>query len=190
MEMNKTPTSIMVVSILGIIYSAYILLATPCGIFLTFHPITPNPVMDEIRNDMAYLIFMLCSSIVQVGMGALLLASSIGSLKLKPWARTGMNTYAVIKALFTLAGTVFSLVYVMPRMSAALAAMPPGPGVSAAALVGTLAIIGAIFGLLLGWGISAVILVVFNRRIAIDAFHGIFPPEPSSIPLDYPPPTV
>jgi hypothetical protein len=190
--MSKTPTSVMVVSILGIIYGIYILLATPCGIFMIIHPIMPNPMLETLTKDATYITFVLCTSIIQVCMGVLLLAASIGSLKLKPWARTGMNTYAVIKALFSLVGTVISLVFVLPRMTTAMAATPPGPAgpfaVSFAPLVGTFAIVGAILGLLLGWAVSTVILITFNRRIAVDAFHGIFPVEPTNFPVQFPPP--
>ena len=186
--MGEAPTSLKVVAILGIIWSALILLATPCSMFLMFHPLTPNPIMDQLRRDSTYMAFALGSSALNCCLGVLLLASSIGCLKVKPWARMGMNAYAVAYAVTGLLGTVFNLIYVMPKMREAIAAAAGGPGAMSPELFNMSQIIGAILGILFMAGIVLTILIIVNRKIAVDAFNGIFPADPTNFPVDFPPP--
>ena len=179
--MHNPPTSVMVVSILGIIYGAVIVLGAPCGIFLTFHPLTPNPAADALAKDSGYVITVVISSAINFCLGLLLLASSIGSLKLKPWARLGMNVYAVVYVITNFVGTIVAFVFVMPKMADAMANMPP----AAAQAAKIVALIGGVFGFLIALAIALIILVTFNRRIARDAFQGIFPADPTNFPVDY-----
>jgi hypothetical protein len=176
--MAKGPTSVKVVSILGIILSSMGLLATPCGIFMLVHPITSNPVADALIRDRGYLTITFVSSGVSLCTGLLLLASSIGSLKLRPWGRVGMNVYAVLHILTGVAGAIVSLVYVLPLTRAAMA----DSGIPEAKTAMVIGVVSLVVGLLLALGVSTVILIVFNRRAAVDAFQGILPEEAGNYP--------
>jgi hypothetical protein len=182
MEMRRVPTSVMVVSILGILYSAMALLGVPCGILLFYLPLMPNTGLEALRQDGGYMAMTMISGAINFVLGGLLLASSIGSLKLRPWARMGMNVYGVVHICSTIAGSVISLVYVMPRVMAVVG-KAGGPGMVGGQIGG---MVGAAFGMLLGIGVGVVILVVFNRRVAVDALKGIFPVEPGNFPVEFP----
>jgi hypothetical protein len=184
MEMKKVPTSVMVVSILGIIYGGMMVVCVPVNIVLMVTPLMPNPVLDVLRHDQTYVTLYLVTSAIGFVMGLMLLASSIGSLKLKPWARVGMNVYAVAHVLTTMMGTAITIMYVLPRTKEALA---NGPGGEAAMKVGVIGgAVGAVLGVLFAMAVAVVILVVFNRRAAVDAFKGIFPEEEATLPGEYP----
>ena len=182
------PTSLKVLGILGIILSALYLVCTPWGIFQIYFPIAHSPVTDQLNQDRLYVGFALVSGVFSFFLGILLLASSIGCLKAKPWARTGMNTYAVTYTLITIVGTIFNYVYLLPKMKEAMAAA--GPTTLPPATFEILQIIGAIVGLLIAATIVTTILIIVNRKIAVDAFHGIFPADPTNFSVDstLPPP--
>ena len=178
--MRKVPTSVMVVSILGIIYGGLMVLCVPVNILLMVTPLFPSPVLDALRQDQTYVTVYLVNSAIGFCLGMLLLVSSIGSLKIKPWARLGMNVYAVALIVMTLVGTVITLEYVLPITKKAMEGTP------AAGLGIVSGIVGAVLGLLFALAVAAVILVVFNRRVAVDAFRGIFPEEAATLPGEYP----
>jgi uncharacterized membrane protein len=176
----KTPTSIMVISILRIIYGGLGILFTPCSAFLTFHPLMPSPMLDALHRDSAYMTIYFITLFVHFSLAVVLTASSIASLKLKPWGRAGMIVYAWSLVVMTAFNTVLTVAWVLPRMEAAAAGTPAAP------LMKMSGMIGAAFGIVLGVGLAAVILYFFNRRIAIDAFNGIFPVPPSDFPVEHP----
>jgi hypothetical protein len=89
-----------------------------------------------------------------------------------------MNVFAVAYVLMTFVGTAFTVAYVLPRTKAALEAQ--GAAAAGAGMVGT--VVGVVLGLMFALGVAAVILVVFNRKAAVDAFKGIAQPEPGNYP--------
>ncbi len=174
--MAKAPTSVMVVSILGIIYGGLMLLCLPVNIIMMITPLMPNPVLDALRHDQTYVAIYLATNAISLFLGVLLLASAIGSLKLKAWGRTGMNMYAVAHIVMAVVGTVVNVVWVFPATKKAMEGNPAGE----MGLISGIA--GAVLGLLFALAVAAVILIVFNRRVAVDAFKGIFPQEAEEFP--------
>jgi hypothetical protein len=183
MDMGRSPKSVVVVSILGIIFSAFGILGTPCGIYLTFHPLSANQAAEALAKDQNYITFLLSSGAARFLLSLLLLVCSIGGLKLKRWARTGMNVYAVLYMLLALAGMVVSIVYVLPKT---LEAVQTAPGMTPemARMAGIIGIISGAVGLLFVLGVAVTILVVFNRKVAVDAFNGILPADGTGFPVD------
>jgi hypothetical protein len=182
--MPRVPTSIKVVSILGIILAGLMLLMMPCSVFLQFRPLTPNPMLDALNDSTTYVVYYLASVFISLIMFLLLLAGSIASLKLKPFGRKAMLAYAWMQIAVVVVNTILSFVVMLPIMEEAVASDPRTAAM--ASLVKVSAIAGAIFSLVFYGGISAVILYFFNRKIAVDAFNGIFPPDPTNFPVVFP----
>lgn len=180
--MPHVPIGVKVVSILGIIYAGLWLLMMPCSTFLQFHPLTPSAATDALNQDRVYVANYVVSALLWTGMMVLLLVASIASLRLKPYARKTMLVFAWAHIVCALLSVVVSLAIVLPRIERAFASDPRLAPV--AGMTETLGIAGAVLSALFYAAISAVILYFFTRPIAIDAFHGIFPVEPTNFPVD------
>ncbi len=171
--MQRVPTSVTVISILGLLFTAYgvfglLTLAAVFGTGTGFG--MPNPVLDKLRDDSTYLTFTGIELAVSLLLMIVLVAGSVGGLKLKPWARPTMLIYAVATIVNGLAGVVFNLVYVMPLMSSVT-----GPGnAPLGAVVGVSSVCSGLFGMIY----PACVLYFYTRPNVVDAFRGIFPPEP------------
>jgi hypothetical protein len=189
--MGPVPTSIKVVSILGIIYAGLGLLASPCSVFMVMHPLVPNPAIDALNRDQVYMGNLLVSVGIGVVLAVILLYGSIASLKLKPAGRLAMIIYSYLFIATTLINAVLTIAWVMPHAKATLEADPAIPAAAATgAEVGGFG--GVIFSIVFCAAISGVILYFFNRPIAKDAFKGIFPAAPTHFPVEFPsdnPPT-
>jgi len=175
----KTPASIMVVSILGIIYAAFILLALPINLLLLFHPLRPDPIMDQLHADTGYMAVTATSYVITFCLSVLLLAGSIGSLKLKRWGRTGMNVFACGHIAVTVVGTLVAIFYTGPKVVAASESSPLAPAMK------WIATFGPVCGAFFSFAIAGVILFFFNRKLAVDAFNGIFPAKGTDFPVEF-----
>lgn len=183
--MKRVPPPIMVLSILGIIFSLFGFCADSWVIFNTFVPFgPPNPAMDAVRNDNLYLVWTLAATVVSLLLAFLLLASSIGSLRLYRWARFGMMAYAVLSLLVMLVNGVFTAAYVLPRMSEAVTETNP----DTKTIILATTISSLLLGFLLALVWAVLVFIFFNRKSAVDAFHGIFPPEVPPEPVPVGPP--
>lgn len=177
--MNKAPTSVVVLSIIGIIFSVLGILGLAWTAVVMFGHILPdNPMIDAVNHDTLYLTVTGILGTIGVGFTILLFAASIASLKLVPWARRAMIVYAWYTIVVGILGTIFNIVYVMPKMQAA---MPPG---MAAGAIGGM--IGGVCGGLLGLIFPICVLYFYSRPHVIDAFNGIFPVSPTNFPVIYP----
>jgi len=181
------PTSIKVVSILGIILSGLTLLAMPCGMYFTFHPLQPNPAMDDMLREPSYVGFFIGSTVVRIILSVMLLVGSISSLKLKPVGRTLMISYSWALIGYGILSSILSYTIVFPRM---IAALQNDPHMVPAAITGAKigGIVGGLIGIAFYGAIAGVILFFFNRPVAKDAFKGIFPATPTNFPVDVNPP--
>jgi hypothetical protein len=178
--MPKPPSSVSFVSNLGVVLAGLTLVGVPRSLYRQFYSPTPIPGADIWRQDSAYMTYLLVGGAVYFLMAVLLLASSLGSLKLKPWARTGMITYAWISIFTTVAWTIISFVYSLPRLNAVLAAQGRS-GDGGAKTIG-LFYVFVVGLLLLGLAFATMILIVFNRQVAVNAFRGVFPPGSQGLP--------
>jgi hypothetical protein len=111
------PTSVTVLAIIGIIFGGLGVLCKPLGVVALFIPQPgPNPVLDMQRSMMVWNV---ANAMVGTLVSVLLLASAIGSLSLKPWARKGMLAYAGLALVLTVVGGVVTMVWIMPKMQEA-----------------------------------------------------------------------
>lgn len=111
------PTVVTVLAIFGIIFGIFGLLIKTCGVAVMFIPQMANVPGMEFQKDM--LAWNVANTAIGLAISTLLLAGSIGSLSLKPWARRAMLIYAALAVLMTLANLVVGLVWVVPKIQAA-----------------------------------------------------------------------
>ena len=185
--MKRVPTSVMVISIIGIILSAFSFMGLCfnfASLFIEFGG--PNPVLDALKDDKLIMASSIAGLVVGIPLSILLLVASIGSIKLSPWARKGMITYAWCDIARLCVGILFMLLYSYPKMYEAIqnaGALPPGVREG---------MIGGMFGGICGALIAPIypifILIYYKKQHVIDAFNGIFPAAPTPFPVDYPNP--
>lgn len=114
------PTSVTVLAIIGIVFGGLFLLCKPFGLLPLFMPKfgPPNPAMDVLRTDAILRYLTIAGVIVGVPVSILLLASSIGCLSLKPWARKGMLAYAAAAIVLSVLTFAAQVLWVIPKMQA------------------------------------------------------------------------
>jgi hypothetical protein len=181
--MSKTPASVKVISILGIIWGAIGILGLVGSLVLIFvHIGPPNPMLDALNKDPFYIAFSLVVEMIGIFKALLLIGSSVGSLSLKPWARPGMLVYAWVAIVQVVVGAIINMAYVFPKMMAAIPASTP-PALRASMQAGMIAgACGAIISIIF----PICILYFFTRLHVINAFKGIFPADPTDFPVLYP----
>ena len=166
---NPRPTSVTVLAGIGIVLGSLGILCKAAGAMmqLMIKLPQPNPVMDVFRNDPAIRMFTIGATVTGTLLSILLLISSLGSLTLKPWARTGIIAYASLAVVMTFLGQAVGYFLVGPAVESAMRGsglpQPPGmawmgPGVSLA------------IGLVLGLWYPTLILFYFTRPRAKEAF--------------------
>lgn len=107
------PASVTALAIAGIVIGGLMLLCKPLSIAMQFMPQQqPNPAVEMQKEMMGWNLF---SAGLGTLISALLLASAIGALMLKPWARKGMLAYAAIAVVMNVVGLVVSVVWVVPK---------------------------------------------------------------------------
>ena len=127
------PTSVNVLAGLGILFGALMVLCKPAGLamqlFVTI-PGPPNPMIDLFRNDPTLRAFALASGLTGTLISLLLLISSLGSLALKQWGRTGMLGFAALAVLATIVEQGVAAAVVGPEVERAMrqsgVQQPPG----------------------------------------------------------------
>jgi hypothetical protein len=171
--MRRGPTSVKVLSILGILFSAFgVLGILTAGVMLVASGFLPDEMTQpEIDNDLGYLIGSWILLAISLPLTLLLFFASVGSLSLKPWARRGMLIYAVITILQGVAYFLFTFFYVLPLM---LSVLPPNDpnriGVVGGVVIG-------VFGTIIGMVYPIFVICYFTRPHVVDAFRGVFPPS-------------
>lgn len=128
------PASVNVIAGIGILLGTLFVLCKPAGLLvqLLVRLPQPNPVMDLMRNDPTLRAFAIFSGVTGTLLSLLLLMSSLGSLALKPWARTGMFGYAALALLMTIVEQVMGIYVVGPEVERAMrqSGMPQPPGIA------------------------------------------------------------
>ncbi|HVS73497.1 MAG TPA: hypothetical protein VHQ47_19900 [Phycisphaerae bacterium] len=177
--MPRVPTSIKVLSIIGIVLSALGFCGSVWSVFNTFVPIgPPNPALEDLNHQTPYILYIIAGAVVSLLFNLLLLASSIGSLRLYRWARYGMMAYAILALLELFTNGIINLIFVLPQTEHAF-----DQGNPQMATTFKLFTIGAfVIALLLALVWLLLVFIFFNRKIARDAFNGVFPPEPPPAP--------
>jgi hypothetical protein len=178
--MNQRPVSITVLSIIGLVLGGLGLLGTCWSFVATFANLNRgNPMTEALLASTFYKAYVGVAGCFGLCVTALLIASCIGSLKLMPWARMGMNLYAVLSIFQALVGAVITFIWIIPLM---LESMPAGTPPE----VRTGMRIGAYFSpcFMLAMLVYPIcVLIFFNRRVAANAFRGIIQPSPTDFPI-------
>jgi hypothetical protein len=168
------PTSVTVLAIIGIVFGALGVLCTPFGLLPYFVDFgQPNPVVDGIKANKLAFFWTMGSSILGILLAVILLAGSIGSLKLAAWARSVMLAYGAMAIVLTLAGAVINFTTIMPIMNESFKDMPGGGGFAAMG-----GMIGAVVGTLLFLIYPICVLIFFNSERVKHAFAN---PPPAAI---------
>lgn len=164
------PTAVNVVAGLGLFLGAVFVLCKPANLMIQmlFKLPQPNPILDAFRNDPTLRAFAFFSTLTGTLISLLLLLSSMGSLALKPWGRTGMFAYAGLALAMTLAEHLAVTYVVGPEIERVMrqSGMPHPPGV--AWMSGW---VGVTIGLLLKLWFPALILYSFTRPHVKAAFQ-------------------
>ena len=165
------PTAVTVLAIFGIIFGALGVLCKPFGLAAMFIPQAgPNPMVDMQRDMVAWNV---ANTAVGLAISVLLLAGSIGSLSLKPWAVPAMRTYAVLAVLMTVVNLVVTLIWVMPKMQQAQQQMmqqQPGAPPQMAAIMQTAGWVGAVVGAVMALIYPALLWYFYGRPDVKAAF--------------------
>ena len=168
------PTSVTTLAAIGIVIGSLMILCKPAGLFiqLAMPMPQPNPMVDVFRNDPTLRFFTLANGITGTLINVLLLMSSLGSLALKPWGRTGMLGYAALAVLLTAVNQVVGALIVGPEVERIMrqsgTPMPPGM----AFMEGWVGVV--ISSILLLW-YPVLILIFFTRPRAKRAFEAGLP---------------
>ena len=169
------PTSVTTLAVIGIILGGFGVLCKPFSLAMFVVPMPgPNPVVDAFKNDSFLRLWMIINTGVGWIMSLLLLMSSIGSLRLKDWGRTGLLGYAALAAVMTVVTQVVGVVAVGPALEQAVrqaSGQQAPPGMMNLGPAASLAI-----GITLGLWFPVLILWYFTRPRVKEAFaHGLPP---------------
>ena len=174
----RRPTILTVAAIIGIVWSALVLLCTPISLIPMFVDLgQPNPAIDALKENRAVFGWTIVSTILSFALGILLLASSIGALMLKRWSRRGMIIYGAASIVLAIAGAVVNFTWVLPKMQQVQQ--------DQAAAIGGM--IGTVVGMLIGLALPVFMLIAFTRPQVKQALEGdtaatMYPPPPQSTP--------
>jgi hypothetical protein len=161
---EQRPTSVTVFGILNIIFGSLGILCTPFALMVLFvtpppgQGQNPNPAI-ELMKDPGYRTITVVMSGLGIVASAVLLASGIGLLRLRPWGRALAIGYAFYALAAALVNMVVSYVYLIAPMMEA-AQKNNNPQSTGAAVGGT---IGGLIGSV-GSLIYPVLLLVFMTR--------------------------
>ncbi len=162
--MQNRPASINVFGILNIVFAlwgAVGLLASAVLLFAS--PDFNNPVIKIMHENPVYATWVKISFLLGVPSCAVLAASGIGLLLLKPWARVLSIIYAVYAIVLGILGTVVNAIFLLLPMlhQAQEQSGPAAAGAIGGAIGGTL---GGCLGV-----IYPVLLLIFMTRPKIAA---------------------
>jgi len=160
------PASLIVFGILNILFGVLGLCGTAgsAAMFLVElpqDPAVPNPVLELLKTDATYRLFMQVSLVLGGLTALVLIVAGIGLLLTKGWGRTlsiGYAWYAIVAAIV---GTIVTWTYlIQPTMAAIKDAQGPAAMGAAGGLVGGL--LGGVFSL-----IYPVLLLIFMNRTVL-----------------------
>ncbi|MGA9779738.1 MAG: hypothetical protein ACLPRE_01995 [Limisphaerales bacterium] len=169
----QRPTSVTVFGILNIVFAAFGVFGLIASIALFHLPAdSNNPVIKLIHENPTYAAWLKAGILLGVPSCLVLLATGVGLLCLKSWARILSIAYAVYAIVFGILGMVVNFVFMVLPI-AEQARQQQGPEAAAAvggAIGGT---IGGCFGL-----IYPILLLIFMTRPKVAAaFRLPVPPQ-------------
>jgi hypothetical protein len=168
----KRPASVTVFGILNIVFAGLGLFGLLATIALFSMPAnSDNPVLKIMQDNPGYASWLKISVILGLLSCVALVASGIGLLFLKPWARVLAIAYGIYSIALGILGMVINFVYlVRPMLEQAKAQSGPE---SAGAMGG---VIGGIIGGCIGLIYPILVLVFMTRPNVVAAFRPATPP--------------
>ncbi len=170
--MNR-PTSVTVFGVLNIIFGALGLLSIvfSAAMFFAPQPDMSNPAIRIFSRTPILMLWMKVGVVLGSVTSVAVLASGIGLLQLRPWARTASIIYGVYAIIMGMVGTVINYLFLFgPLMEEAQHSRGP----EAAGAIG--GAIGGVAGGLIGL-IYPVLLLVFMYRPNVVAAFSVDEPQ-------------
>lgn len=181
--LNPRPTVVTVMAVLGIIFGGIGVLCTPFSLVPYFVNLgQPNPVIDAVKENALLLDYMIFATLLSFLVAILLLTCSIGALKLKPWARTGLVWYGIVGCILAILGLIVNVVWFFPILEN----MKGNPNQVKGAQMGGM--IGGVAGAVFGLALPLAMWIVMTRPSIKAAFEGAnapdaTPPVPPTPPM-------
>jgi hypothetical protein len=170
----QRPTSVTVFGILNIVFAAFGFFGVIASamLFTLSGANSSNPVIQLIQDNPSYAAWIKISVVLGILVSIGLLASGIGLLKLKPWARIFSIVYAIYSIVMIIVGTVVNYFFlVQPLLEKAHNEQGPA---AAGAIGGA---IGGMFGGCLGIIYPILLLIFMMRPKVIAAFNPSLPAD-------------
>lgn len=173
----QRPVSVNVFGILNIVFALFGLFSAIGAVgLLSATDSASNPVVRLMLENPTYAAWMKISIPLGLVASAVLLATGIGLLRLKSWARKLSIAYAIYAIVVGIIGTVMSFMFLIRPL---LAEAQQSQGPEAAAAVG--GAIGGILGGCLGLVYPILLIIFMTRPKVVAAFQSAEPPPmPSS----------
>lgn len=171
------PTSVSVLAILGIVFSLISILNQGTGLVLLLAGPARLQGVPELRA------WNVANAVVSLALALVLLYSSIGCWKLRPWARRWIVSYAWVYLVWLVIAAVVSLIWVLPATMAGMPATASPQARLARSVAYTSA--GAALVLL---SVFPVLLILFMSRATTRTAFGettamaVDEPEPPAAP--------
>jgi hypothetical protein len=121
-----------------------------------------DALLDQMKQERIFWFWTLASTAVGLLLSFLLFVSALGARSLMPWARKGMILWAILAIVTSLIGVWMNEKYLYPMMAKTMALPPQALSISRAT--------GACFGIVLGVGWPAIVLVYFSRKTVKQPF--------------------
>ena len=158
------PALVTAVGIIGILFASMGILCSPFALIPYFMELGgPNPVVDHVKQTTWMYVYMIVSLAIGFVMAWVLLAGSIGALRLKPWARPTLMGYAAVSLVLTVVGAVASLAMFLP-----LTNQMDNPAMMGGVIGG---LFGAVFSICFGFALQGGLLYVMTRPEVKRAFE-------------------
>ncbi len=155
----QRPTSVLVFGILNIVFAAFGMFGLIFSIMLFFAPAnSSNPAIKVIHENPAYATFLKLSIPLGFLSSVVLLASGIGLILVKNWARIASIAYAAYAIVWSIIGAAVNYIF-LSRPLLEQASQRTGP--EAAAAIG--GVIGGMVGGCIGL-IYPILLIIFMLR--------------------------
>ncbi len=122
-EPRVRPTGVSIIAVLAILFGIFNFCYTPVGLGQLL--LQSDPIYVSMRNDPVVYYFSMVGGVIGWFLSIVLIVLGTGLWKLKDWARSSMAIYAVLAALWTIAGGTLNMIYIAPKtMEIAMAAQP------------------------------------------------------------------
>jgi hypothetical protein len=155
----RRPTSVLVFGILNMVFAVFGAFGMIVSIVLFFAPVTSsNPVIKIIQENPGYATFLKASIPLGFLSSAVLLASGIGLILVKNWARVASIAYGAYAIVWGIIGTVMNYMCIT-RPLLEQASQRPGPEMAGAIGGAIGSAIGGCIGL-----VYPILLIIFMVR--------------------------